>query len=301
MQKETKEDEQKAEGKETRMEKELPIFSIYEKALRPADFRTMFRDAKRAGYDAIEFSVDSTDARLARLDWTAAQMEELRRTAWEEDLRILTMCLSGHKRFSLGHPDPAVRAQGLVIMEKALCFSERVGIRVIQLSGFDVFDERLRTAETRKRYEENVAKAARMAAHCCVTLAIEPVEGNLLDVKSTMEVVEKVDSPFLQVYPDPANILSLGIDPIRDLEFGKGHIAAVHMRDSLPGIFDATIPFGTGCLDFDAVLRKLDELDFSGPMIVEMWNEERADYMDYIRQARDYLEEHIRKVRRDDV
>lgn len=91
------------------------------------------------------------------------------------------------------------------------------------------------------------------------------------------------------------------LNPIEELPYGKGHIAAVHMRDSLPQIYDATLLFGTGQLDFEGVFEKLDELEFTGPLIVEMWNTDRPEYMEYISQAREYMEEHIRKVRGEHV
>ncbi|MDO4345060.1 MAG: L-ribulose-5-phosphate 3-epimerase [Eubacteriales bacterium] len=279
------------------MKKDMPVFGIYEKALKPQSFGAMFADAKSAGYDTFELSIDCTDERLARLNWGKKEIQEVRDAALEHEIDILTMCLSGHKRYPLGSPDPQVVKTGMEMMEKAIDLAGGLGIRVIQLSGFDVYDEKDRTPQTRERYVENIRRAVKMAEQSCVTLAIEPVEGNLLTVKDTMEVVRAIPSPFLQVYPDVANILSLGIDPIEDLTYGKGHIAAVHMRDSLPYIYDATLLFGTGNLDFAKVFEKLDEMEYGGPFIVEMWNTERLDYQKYIRQAREYMEEQIKKVR----
>lgn len=279
------------------MAEHMPVFGIYEKALKEQSFEGMFRDAKEAGYQSFELSIDATDNRLARLNWGKTETEEVWKAALKQDIKLLTMCLSGHKRFPLGSSDPEVVRTGMEIMQKAIALAGRLGIRVIQLSGFDVYDQEQRTEETGKRYIENIYKAVRMAEEVCVMLAIEPVEGNLLAVKDTMEVVRKIDSHCLQIYPDMANINSLGIDPIEELPYGKGHIAAVHMRDSLPGVFDATLPFGSGYLDFDGVFKKLDEIGFCGPMVVEMWNTDRPEYKELIRQAREYMETHIRKVR----
>lgn len=273
----------------------MPIFGIYEKALKPGSFYQMFSDAKKAGYESFELSIDATDERLKRLSWGRVEIERIQRDASDTGISILTMCLSAHKRFPLGSSEPKVVERGVEIMRKAITLAEKVGVRVIQISGFDVYDQEPRTLETQKRYVDNLYNATRMAERYCVTLAIEPVEGNLLAIKDTMKVVNLIDSPFLQIYPDVANINSLGIDPVTELPYGKGHITAIHMRDSLPKIYDATIHFGTGYLDFDGVFRKLKELKFSGPMIVEMWNTKRPDYMEYIIQAREYMEEHIRK------
>lgn len=283
------------------MSDEMPVFGIYEKAIRPQSFEDMFRDARKAGYQSFELSIDASNGRLKRLFWGKKEAAEVWQAALRQDMKILTMCLSGHKRFPLGSSDPEITSAGMKIMEKALELGGRLGIRIIQLSGFDVYDQEERTEETRKRYVDNVFRASRMAERACVMLAIEPVEGNLLAVRDTMEVVRKIDSHCLQIYPDVANINSLGINPIQELPCGKGHIAAVHMRDSLPGIYDATIPFGSGYLDFDGVFRKLDEIGFCGPLVVEMWNTERTEYMEWIRQAREYMETHIRKVRESDV
>ena len=274
----------------------LPVFGFYEKALHKDPFEKMFDDILRAGYDSLEFSVDGTDERLARLDWSLGEIHAVRRAAEERSVRIMTLCLSGHKRFSMGNPDPEKRARGLEMMEKALRLAAHLGVRIIQYSGFDVFEDELRTQDTHDWYVDNTYKAARMAERAGVMLAIEPVEGHLLTVKDTMEVVDLIDSPFLTVYPDPANILSLGVDPLTDLPYGRGRITAVHMRDSLPRIYDATIPFGTGDLDFDGVFRTLDELCFAGPFIVEMWNEDREDYIEYLIQAREYMTESIRRT-----
>ena len=186
-------------------------------------------------------------------------------------------------------------------MQKAIDLSGELGIRVIQVSGFDVYDQEQRTAQTRARFVENLRQCVRMAERACVMLAVEPVEGNLLTVRDTLAVVESIASPWLQVYPDPANICSLGVEPVQDLACGMGHIVAVHLRDSLPNRYDATIPFGTGNLDFEGVIRKLDELNFSGPMIVEMWNTGEPDDLAMITQARAYLERIISKVRVTDV
>ncbi len=278
-----------------------PLFGIYEKALKPQTFDKMFGEAKSCGYDSFELSLDSTDARLARLDWGKEETARLRAAAANNGMMILTTCLSGHKRYPLGSGDPKLVQRGLDVMQKAIRLSGELGIRIIQVSGFDVYDQEPRTTETKKRYVENIEKCVRMAERACVTLAIEPVEGNLLAVRDTMQVVEQIGSCWLQIYPDVANINSLGIDPVMELPYGKGHIVAVHMRDSIIGNYEATLPFGTGCLDFPAVFRTLDEMEFCGPLVVEMWNTEREDYLAYITQAREFMTRCIDEVRERNV
>ena len=107
---------------------------LYEKAMPPSlTWREKLAFAKEAGYDYVEISIDEKDEKLARLDWTEAERLELITTMREVGLPIRSMCLSGHRKYPLGDPDPAVRARGMEIMEKAIVLADDLGIRIIQL------------------------------------------------------------------------------------------------------------------------------------------------------------------------
>lgn len=57
--------------------------------------------AKSCGFDFVEMSVDETDERLSRLDWSAAQRASLVTAMIETGVAIPSMCLSAHRRFPL--------------------------------------------------------------------------------------------------------------------------------------------------------------------------------------------------------
>ncbi|MGS9273032.1 TIM barrel protein, partial [Salmonella enterica subsp. enterica serovar Infantis] len=76
--------------------------------------------AKTLCFDFVEMSVEETDARLARLDWSREQRLALVSAVAENGVRVPSMCLSAHRRFTIGSEDDAVRAQGLEIMRKAI-------------------------------------------------------------------------------------------------------------------------------------------------------------------------------------
>lgn len=75
---------------------------IYEKAL-PKDlsWKERFALVKDMGFDFIELSIDETDERLARLNWTEKEIQTLRNEMFEADVRINSICLSAHRRFPL--------------------------------------------------------------------------------------------------------------------------------------------------------------------------------------------------------
>ena len=54
------------------------------------------------------------------------------------------------------------------------------------------------------------------------------------------------------------------------------HLVAVHIKDGRLGEI-RRVPFGQGLVDFRAVFSTLQELDFGGPLVVEMWNEGEED------------------------
>ena len=115
---------------------------LYEKAM-PASlsWQEKLECARECGYDFLEISIDETDGKLARLDWSADERLDLIQTMRKVGLPIRSMCLSGHRKYPFGSADPAVRARSLEIMEKALALADDLGVRVIQLAGSDVYYE----------------------------------------------------------------------------------------------------------------------------------------------------------------
>ena len=81
--------------------------------------------AGQAGYDFVEISIDESDERLGRLDWDATQRAELRRSIANSGVKIMTMCLSGHRKYPLGSHMPELRRQGQEILRKAIEFAGR--------------------------------------------------------------------------------------------------------------------------------------------------------------------------------
>lgn len=246
-------------------------FGIYEKAIKPQEWEKMFADASSAGYQNYEISLDESDARLARLHWDDKQYEEVRRAARNQNIRILSACFSGHRRFPLGSSSRELEERGIRMMREGIDFCQNLGVRMLQVAGYDAFYEP-RSHETAARYRENILRCLEWAEQAGVMLAIEPVEVNLVKVSDTLRLVKEADSPWLQIYPDVANMKSLGIDPVTELPQGRGHIANVHVRDSLPDYFYG-VPLGAGNMDFIGVFKALDAMEYRGPLTIEMWNE----------------------------
>ena len=248
---------------------------LYEKAMpKTMTWQEKLRCAKECGYDFVEISIDETDDKLARLEWTKDERLTLVRLMKEEGITIRSMCLSGHRKYPFGASDPAVRARGMEIMEKAIVLADDLGIRIIQLAGYDVYYEE-GTEESERLFRENLAKATRMAARYGILMGFETMETPFMNTtEKAMHYVNLIDSPYLGVYPDSGNLTNAaktyGTSVLDDLETGRGHIVALHLKETVPGKF-REIPFLTGHVDFEAVIAKAWELGIRR-FVTEMWD-----------------------------
>ena len=233
------------------------LLGLYEKAMPSAlSWREKLEAARQGGFDYVELSVDESDEKLARLEMSGRQRVELLEEMDRAGIRLESMCLSGHRRFPLGSMDPQVRAESLRIMEQAILLARDLGLRVIQLAGYDVYYEPS-TPQTEAYFAENLARSVELAEKYGVPLAFETMETPFINtVGKAMAWVRRMDSPYLLVYPDVGNItaLSEGGDALGDLASGAGAIAAIHLKETVPGRF-REIPYGTGHVDFSGMIQ----------------------------------------------
>ncbi len=247
---------------------------LYEKSM-PANlsWREKLEAAKNAGFDFLEMSVDETDEKLGRLEMTSKERLELTELMKGVGLPIGTMCLSGHRKYPLGSPDPAVRKRSLEIMDKAIELASDLGIRIIQLAGYDVYYEES-DEETKQYFEENLKKAADMAACAGMILGFETMETEFMNtVEKSMKYVRQISSVYLNVYPDIGNItnaaITYGTDVLEDLKLGKGRLAAMHLKETIPGIF-REVPYGEGHVNFEKAIATAWELGVR-KYVTEFW------------------------------
>ena len=258
---------------------------LYEKAMpKSMTWREKLLCAKECGYDFVEISIDETDEKLARLEWTKSEREDLVRTMYETGIPIRSMCLSGHRKYPFGSADPAVRERSMEIMEKAIGLADDLGIRIIQLAGYDVYYEES-TPESLRLFAENLAAATDMAAAAGIVLAFETMETAFMNTtEKSMHYVDLVGSPWLGVYPDSGNLtnaaVTYGTDVADDLEKGRGHIFALHLKETVPGKF-REIPFLTGHVDFEKVIAKAWGLGIRR-YVTEMWDIGSPDWKEDI-------------------
>ena len=212
---------------------------LYEKAT-PTDlsWEERLSVAGESGFDYVEISVDESDARLSRLEWTGEERAAVRQAMVNSGVRLGSMCLSGHRKYPFGSRDQATRERSLEIMQKALDLAGDLGLHTIQLAGYDVYYED-GAEDTRKYFEENLAKAVEMAAKAGIVMGFETMETPFMDtVEKAMHYVSLINSPYLGVYPDAGNLTNAsfiyGNTVADDIALGAGHIFAAHLKETVP-------------------------------------------------------------------
>ena len=268
---------------------------LYEKALpKGLNWQQRLAAAEKLGFDFVEISVDESDERLARLDWSVNERREFVNAVLQSPLTVPSMCLSGHRRFPFGSRDPKIRSRAMEVMEKAIGLAVDTGIRTIQLAGYDVYYEDSDQG-TKERYMEGMRASLKMAAREQVMLAMEIMDSPFLNsIVRYLNLKKSLNSPWFMVYPDLGNLTAWGNDVSQELTLGIDDIVAIHLKDTLavsathPGTFKE-VPFGTGCVDFAAAFATLNKLNYSGPFLIEMWTEKADDPEKEIQKAKDWL------------
>ena len=253
---------------------------LYEKSMPGSlTLHEKLKETGAAGYDYLELSIDETDEKLSRLDWESGEVKNLSLWMEETGVFIKSICLSGHRRFPLGDPDPEIRQKSIVIMEKAVALAARLGIRLIQIAGYDVY-YKPSTDETVKYFAENLKRSVIIAAKEGVTLAFETMETPFIDTVTKAAVwVRKCQSPYLQIYPDSGNItnaaLEYGGKIKEDMENGAGYLAALHLKESSPGIY-RDLSYGQGHVNFSEVINTAWRLGVR-LFVAEFWYSDTAE------------------------
>lgn len=274
------------------------LLGLYEKAM-PAtlSWKEKLENTKKAGFDYLEISIDETDEKLARLDYSPLQLAEIRHAIEETKVNLLSMCLSGHRRFPLGSHDKVIQQKSILIFKKAVDLSITLGIRMIQLAGYDVYYEEHDESTTRM-FDHNLRLCVDYAAKHGVVVGFETMETDFMNTATkAMFYIHKFNSPYLKLYPDVGNLTNasrathIGISD--DLNQAKGHIIAAHLKEVIANHY-REIPFNKGDTHYDEALKTLKQ---HGVYMLtgEFWYVGSDHWKEDLAFANQYLREKIEK------
>ena len=111
-----------------------------------------------------------------------------------------------------------------------------------------------------------------------------------------MHYVQRVNSPYLGVYPDIGNLKNAAVlyggDVVADLRMGQGRIFAAHLKETLPGVY-RDMHFNTG--GHTEYIPSIRELLRQGVRMFtgEFWYHGEENYQEIICEASAFLRSRI--------
>lgn len=268
----------------------MPI-GLYEKALPPElSWEERLAAAGRAGYDYVEISIDESEARLSRLDWSAAERAALRQAIANTGIKIVSMCLSGHRKYPLGSMDAETRKRGLEILYRAVAFASDIGVRVVQVMAYDVFYEKS-DERTRQYFMEGLSTGVNFASQAGVMLGLENLDTPFVEnLRQGLAVIREINSPWLNLYPDIGNLTAAGYNAPEELTLAIDHIIGLHIKDARLREIRG-VEFSEGIVPFQEIFQKLAVLGYWGPLGVEIWGDrhEHEDPIEAAASARQFV------------
>lgn len=269
---------------------------LYEKSM-PADltFEEKMTAAKAVGYDFIEMSIDETDEKISRLDFSDARILMLQSLSLALGIRFESICFSAQRKYPLGSLLDGAAEAAAELFKRCVDFAVKMGIRIIQAQGYDCYYGETSSPETRAAFLENLQICMAYAAAHGVTVGFETMENDFMNtVEKAMCFVEQTQNPYLQVYPDIGNIWNGTDDIYQDLECGRNHICSVHLKETLPGQF-REIPYGEGQVDFAGAIRKTRQLGIHR-YVAEFWYAGEPDYRETLQKNNLFLRQYLESV-----
>lgn len=139
-----------------------------------------------------------------------------------------------------------------------------------------------------------------MAAEAGIIIGFETMETEFMNtVQKAMEYVLAVSSAYLEVYPDIGNItnaVSGKKEAVRqDLCYGKGHLVAMHLKETKPGVF-REVEFGKGHVDFQTAIETGWELGIR-KFVTEFWYTGNQNWEANLLRARQMMSDILDKQR----
>lgn len=263
---------------------------IYEKALQwTGDWNEFFASAAAAGFSFVDLSLDESDDRIARLDWSLEERHAVRDAAEHSGILLGGLCLSVHRRIAPGSSDAAMRAKAADVLYRGIELCHDLGMSVLQLAGYFAYYEGAAHPRAHEWYVETLRKGARYAARLGVVLGIENVDGtDITSISRAIAVINEIDSPWLQLYPDIGNLAEQSLDAVAELRAGAGHMVALHVKETRPGE-PRRVAMGQGVVDWESSFTELVRQEWSGRVMIEMWNDDAPESASLASEAREFI------------
>ncbi|MCC5938830.1 MAG: sugar phosphate isomerase/epimerase [Lunatimonas sp.] len=237
----------------------------------------IFQKAKLLGFDGLHYNMVSSGLPALPPAVAPFKVDEILLAKGRYPLDLLGLSAT----FNLIHPDQSDREAGFASLEVLSKIASELEITMVTLCTGTRDPQ-----DIWKWHPDNQSKEAwidllSMLERCIlvaekhgIKLGIEPEFGNVVnDATSAKRLLDELQSPMVSIIFDPANLFEKAKSPeeVRDkidqgLDLLGDQVGVAHLKDKgQSGVYTS---LGKGIIDFPFFLKKLSEIDFSGPLVI---------------------------------
>lgn len=222
----------------------------------------VFATAKQLGFDGVELSFGAYQP-TDRAIWQPGGPARLRQRAAEEGIEVPSLSAGYFNRHALIDPRIEARKKNIETLDQLieLCGQGEIPVLVVPCYGAN---ELRRPADERLLRDVLQPLAAKAAAQN-VILAIE----TLLPIDEQTQLLERLNSPAVQLSYDVGNARAAGRDVIAELRLLGDAICNIHIKDRDRREPFASVPLGQGMVEFEPTLRTLSEIGYDGWLVLD--------------------------------
>src|SRR5215510_15817028 len=228
---------------------------------------------KRAGFDGVELWLGEMP--WFQMNTTDAEVRKLRQKVEDAGLVVSNISNSLDPEFPLSAPDPKVREQGMLVIERQIETAVQLNTDAILIVAAYVTDE-VPYNEVYQRYLEGLKILGEKASKAKVKIGCENCNSEqrfLISSREFQQFLNEVNSPFVGIHLDVGNIHDTGFAE-QWIEMHGPRITRVHVKDVTKkrgrcGESVYTNLF-LGDNNWAAIRAALKKVDYDGWLIAEM-------------------------------
>lgn len=229
-------------------------------AFTPDNWKEEFSIAESMGFECIEFIYDYENFETSPL-MAEEGIKEIQDISESTGVKVLSVCADFFMKNPLFDRDEEKRRQNIFHLERLIRQSSRVGVKDITVPFVD--ESSMSNERDREVAQNSLREVLPAAEESGVYLNLETD----LSPRAFSSFLKEMNHPKVKVNYDIGNSASLGYDPEEELDLYGNYISVLHVKDRL--YKGGSVKLGTGSAKFEAVFKKLKEVNFGGVIIMQ--------------------------------
>jgi len=226
-----------------------------------------FQTASKLALDLIEFIVDYNDFDANPL-LSDSGLNELLGKIQETSVKVSTICADYFMEAPLHSKSLITSDQSHEVLKKLIAVSGKIGVTDIVVPCVD--QSRLENNRDKDFFVKQIDSLGQNLAESKVNISIE----SDLNPEEISNLLSKFESANVRINYDIGNSASLGFDPSEEIDAYGDKISDVHIKDRV--LHGGPVELGTGVADFDKVFKKLRDIKYSGPFIMQAYRDDEG-------------------------